>query len=104
MRNGVGFAVVEQDSEPRGRASGKPTMVPYAALHAVGRENKRLKARVAELEAVVNGCTCQAATTVLNALPLSAIVSLAEAEHDGLVRLPGEIGENPTNRGRHLPS
>ena len=104
MRNGVGFAVVEQDSEPRGRASGKPTMVPYAALHAVGRENKRLKARIAELEKAANDCTCGAASTVLAALPLSATVSLVVAGHDGLARLPGEIGENPTNLGQHLPS
>ena len=68
-------------------------VVPHAALHAVGQQNKRLKARVAELEAAARSCTCDAATDLI-APTLRDIINLAVAEHNGLARLPGETGDD----------
>src|SRR5215831_12151079 len=74
--------------------SPKPTLVPHAALHAVGQQNKRLKARVAELEAALERCTCNARRARIETL--SSPRGPAEAERplagNGLTRSTGEIG------------
>jgi hypothetical protein len=72
----------------------KRTMVPHTALHAVGQQNKRLKARVAELEAALKRCTCNACRAIVETL--SSPRGPAEAERplagNGLTRSTGETG------------
>ena len=74
--------------------SGKPSLVPHAALHAVGQQNKRLKARIAELEAALKRCTCNACRASIEML--SSRRGPAEAERpltgNGLTRSTGETG------------
>ena len=73
--------------------SRKPTLVPHGALHAVGQQNKRLKARVAELEslaAVLLVAACLRGN--INLLSLLPCKSHAEAERNGLTRSTGETG------------
>src|SRR5262249_28272221 len=43
--------------------SRKPTLVPHAALHAVGQQNRRLKARNAQLERA--RCICGGTTELI---------------------------------------
>jgi hypothetical protein len=80
------------------RESGKPSTVPHAALHAVGQQIKRLKARITELEnlaAVLLAVACvRANINLLSLLPPSK--GYAEAERNGLVRSPSKTGEDPT--------
>ena len=67
-------------------------MVPHAALHAVGQQNKRLKARIAELEAQLSQVQMAAPCANVDVLSLQNDEEHAEAERNGLTRSTGETG------------
>jgi hypothetical protein len=74
--------------------SAKPTLVPHAALHAIGQQNKRLKARVVELEAALKRCTCGASHAIIRTLssPRGPAAAERPLAGNGLTRSTGETG------------